>query len=542
MMDLFVSNFPATFKPSEQQVDIIRQIEKAFSDGNKFVICCAPTGSGKSFISKTLANVAKEPTDIFKQYITSYEAYKQDQTGSFVYDQECKDEVPGGAFALTITKSLQDQYKSLFKDTEVLKGKSNYQCEVDSNFDVEVAPCVHNRLIRDDCWKKNICPYYNARNNTLISKFGALNYNMFLSLPDHVKYKEFIICDEASELEDEIVKQFSTCIDIKKLRSLKLKIFPLSSTSSKNVLSWINSIQIEVTEHVNILHAGLKKKAGLTASEKSKLMYLKNIQRTLSLINKTWNTCEYIVQIEDINTIKLTPLKVDTLTKYIFNYGSKILLMSATIIDHKNLAKTLGIENYKYIESTSSFDASKAPIYISQTNKLNHANLQKALPGIVTQIKLICERHKDVKGIIHTHTNSITSFIKKHTNDDRFLFRDQFNKNDEILKTHEMSDQPTVLVSPSLGLGVDLKDDLARFQIIIKAAFLPLGDDRIKKMFNQDKQWYTNKMLSNFIQQCGRGIRSKNDYCVTYVLDATIFDAIMRNKSKLPKHFLDRFV
>ena len=61
-------------------------------------------------------------------------------------------------------------------------------------------------------------------------------------------------------------------------------------------------------------------------------------------------------------------------------------------------------------------------------------------------------------------------------------------------------------------------------------------------MFEQDKQWYQNKMLSNFIQQCGRGIRSKDDYCVTYVLDATIFNAIIRSKKILPKYFLDRFV
>ena len=98
------------------------------------------------------------------------------------------------------------------------------------------------------------------------------------------------------------------------------------------------------------------------------------------------------------------------------------------------------------------------------------------------------------------------------------------------------------MVSPSLGLGIDLKGDLARFQIIVKAAYLPLGDNRVKKMFEQDKQWYQNKMLSNFIQQCGRGIRSKDDHCVTYVLDATIFNAIIRSKKMLPKYFLDRFV
>ena len=35
--------------------------------------------------------------------------------------QECKNELPAGAFALTITKTLQDQYKDLFEDTSLYK-------------------------------------------------------------------------------------------------------------------------------------------------------------------------------------------------------------------------------------------------------------------------------------------------------------------------------------------------------------------------------------------------------------------------------------
>ena len=90
--------------------------------------------------------------------------------------------------------------------------------------------------------------------------------------------------------------------------------------------------------------------------------------------------------------------------------------------------------------------------------------------------------------------------------------------------------------------GVDLKDDLARFQIIVKAAFLPLGDNRIKRLFDEDKDWYTNQMLINLVQACGRGVRSKDDHCVTYILDGNIYQAVITNKDKLPKHFIDRFI
>ena len=47
---------------------------------------------------------------------------------------------------------------------------------------------------------------------------------------------------------------------------------------------------------------------------------------------------------------------------------------------------------------------------------------------------------------------------------------------DEVITKHIDSTEPTVLISPSLHLGLDLKDDLSRFQIIVKVPYGNLGD------------------------------------------------------------------
>jgi len=542
MLSRYLNKFPDGYNPSTQQINLIKRIEQAYNQGYKYVICSAPTGSGKSFISKTLANVSSSPTKEFRDLIESYQAYKQDHAGNYAYEIECKDNPPHGAFALTITKSLQDQYLNLFDDSALMKGKANYQCVVDDNFDVETAPCVFTPKIRDDCWSKNICPYYNARNNAILDKFGVLNYKMFMSMPSHVKRRNFLICDEASELEDEIVKQFSIFVDPDKFKKLGVKIPNLYSEKNEAVRKWVCSIILELSEYINkLVNRHSNKQVNLNHADKLKLSYLKNQQRTLNLIEETWEECEFVTQ-RDKATVKIMPLKVDTLSKYIFDYGENVLLMSATIIDHKHFAKNLGIKEYKYIEVDSTFDSEKSPIYVNTKQKINHYNLKKTLPKIVKQIENICTEHEFDKGIIHTHTGFITTYLKSNLKSKRFLYRDDLTRNEEILSQHSRSDKPTVLVSPSLGLGVDLRDDLARFQIIIKAPYLPLGDNRIKRLFEQDKQWYTNKMLSNVVQQCGRGIRSKQDHCKTYILDAGVFEAIIRNKDKLPKYFLERFV
>lgn len=541
MLSKYLNNFPEGYTPSNQQINLIKKIEKSFNEGHKFVICSAPTGSGKSFISKTLGNVSNESTDTFRELVESYNAFKMDNVGNYINEPECLDEPSHGAYALTITKSLQDQYLKLFDDSMVMKGKSNYMSTLNPNIDVETESIVIPRNILEDHKRAHKCPYHNARRDGLVGKFGVLNYKMFLSLPGHVKRKNFIICDEASELEDEIVKQYSVFVDPDKLKLLGVNIPKLYSENHNAIYKWINACTIEISEYTDkLINKSNSKKVGLTDSESIKLKYLKNLHRSLNLITETWEECEYVAQ-RDGKTVKITPLKVDTLSNYIFKYADNVLLMSATIIDHRHFAKSLGIKEYKYVESDSTFDPKKSPIYINTKQKINHYNLNKMLPKVVKQIDEICKLHKSDKGIIHTHTSYIASYIQNNLNSNRLLCRDKETQNDEILRQHCISKEPTILVSPSLGLGIDLKDELARFQIIIKAPYLPLGDNRIKRLFEVDKQWYSNKMLSNVVQQCGRGVRSKQDFCKTYILDASIYEAILRSKNKLPKYFIERF-
>lgn len=536
----FISQFPLNFKPSDLQVDIINQIDKAFNSGKKFVICCAPTGSGKSFIAKTLANASSLPSDTFSQLIRSYDAYKMDFDGNYSHEQECKNEPASGTFALTITKSLQDQYQELFTNTDTLKGKTNYVCDVDKNYDTELAPCTFAPVLRDSCWSENRCPYYNARNDAMLSQFAVLNYKMFLSLPSHIKRKNFLICDEASELEDELVRQFSIEINYEKLSNYNIPCEMLVVDNRDKAYNWLNVLLENISNELTAFLSKASKKQNLISqSEKIKYQFLKNMHRSLTIIGTHWHECEFVVDIDSKRVI-LTPLRANTLSKYIFNHGEKIVLMSATIIDHNHFAKSLGITDYEYIEVDSTFDPSKSPIYISSKYRPSYNTLQNMLPGLCEQIKQITDHHKNDKGIVHTHTNAITSFIKERLGSDRYLYRDTNLTNEDILQLHYTSNKPTVLVSPSLVYGIDLRDELARFQIIVKLPFLSLGSKRIKKLFELDREWYENKMLNSVVQASGRATRNKDDYSNTYILDGNFINVVKRAKSKLPKYFIDR--
>jgi len=538
-----ISNFPKGYTPNKQQVKLLKTIDEAFKSDHKFVICNAPTGSGKSFISKTLGESSESCPSEFRDLVTSYLAYKHNHGGGFTYDEECSESESFGCTALTITKSLQDQYKELFNDVEVLKGKSNYQCTLDDSFAVDVAPCVHLNGLKEECWKKDSCSYYSQRNKTLTSKFNTLNYNMFFSLPNHVKKRQIIICDEASELEDQLVKEFTCKVEYSFLRKCGITIRPFISTKSHE--RWISSLLIEVSDCIKDVKDEISTKQksppNMVIPLKIKLAQLINLQKKLELVLDTWTESEYVHEKDNLGVVFM-PLKVDKLSHRLFDFADKVILMSATIINPTNFCKTLGITDYKYVEAESSFDPKNAPIICNTKYKLSYHTLNKYLPRIVKQVEALCEHHRDEKGIIHTHNNVITRELANVLGGDRFLFREPGIRNEEILEQHTATDKPTVLVSPSMSYGVDLKGDLARFQIIMKAPFLPTKDVRIERMMKDNFDWYMDKMLCSLIQSCGRGIRSKDDKCVTYILDGNIAQNVVKNKHKLPNYFVDRFL
>lgn len=525
-----IENFPSEYQPRPSQIKLINEIEKAFEDYD-FVICSAPTGTGKSFLAKTLANSGKDLDPDFVDDITSYRAYSPSNTETYPHHR--------GTAVLTITKALQNQYKELFDDAEELKGKSNYQCEVDPNVDVEIGPCIYLPKIKQECWATNTCPYYKQRNEALAAEFSVYNYSMFLALPHDLKKKEFLVCDEASELEDQIVKHFSLNFTKKTLQYMGVSSTLPNATNYNKFHEWLVTLHADLNDRVYELRQKISSK-DKTDKDVSKYKVASRFKDKLDLILNSWSDCEYVVDKND-DTISIVPLYIDTLSSEVFRYGDKILLMSATIIDPAEFAKSLGIEKYKFIEAPSPFKAEKSPIHVSSKYKLNYQNLQTNLPKVCDLIQEICNHHKNDKGAIHTHTSYITSFLKERLKGDRFLYRFEDINNEKLIEDHINSkDDPTVLVSPSITHGVDLKDDLARFQIIVKLPYLPLGDKRIKKLFDTNSNWYTNKMLSSLVQAAGRGVRTPEDWCVTYILDGGTASVLGRSKNKLPKFFLDR--
>ena len=539
--------FPSGYTPTSKQEAVFDLVNDKFFSDKKFLIIQAPTGTGKSFIAKTIANMTRESSSRYKELVDSGDIYKTDLHGEYIYKDQVYREKSHGCFSLTITKTLQDQYRSLFEDTEILKGKGNYECALDSNFEVDTAPCVYLNEQKKKCLDNKCCFYYNAIDRTLKSQFGCLSYSKFLSMEDHLKRRQYLVLDEASELESELVKEFTFTLPYRELKKKGIN-FVYSVNRDKlyeglfDCLSELREYLLDAKKHI------AKKSNNFTYKSKLILDYKKyyRIFRGLKNLIRTFKESKYIVEKDGLE-VTFTPRKVDLLSRHIFDHADKIVLLSATIVGIESFIKSLGISNedYDFIDINSTFDPKMSPILIYTDTPLSHNNLMKTLPILVDRIEGILEHHPNEKGIIHTQNNNITDFIKNFIGrkySSRLLFREPGVKNEDILKSHIESKKPTVLVSPSMGYGIDLKDDLGRFQVIVKLPYLPWLDKRVVAIRETDKKWYTLQMLSSLIQACGRTTRGENDYSVTYIMDSTFLKIRQEYYNDLPVYFNKRCV
>jgi len=385
----------------------------------------------------------------------------------------------------------------------------------------------------------------NARRTAMKAKFGVFKYSSLLTLPDFLKRRQFFICDEASELEDELVKHYSCSIEYSKFKLSELNMEKLQSNLNGDAYRWLTDLVVALKEKIKECEQEIqknKKNKRILIGQLMKYRFYKNLAEKGEAVLTNWYKAEYVTEITK-DTATFTPLYVNMLAQDFFKWGETVILMSGTIIDHETYAQTLGIkkDEYTYIEVDSAFDPEKSPIYCDANFKINYKNMDTALPVLVDKVVKICEHFKNDKGIIHTHTFKITdALVKKIKGQSRFLIREAGVTNEALLTEHYMREDSTVLISPSLGYGTDLKDDFGRFSIIMKTPYLPLGSERIKRLADKNQQWYEMKALVSLVQMCGRTTRSKDDHSDTFILDGTAIDLIKRNKAKMPRYFLRR--
>ncbi len=109
---------------------------------------------------------------------------------------------------------------------------------------------------------------------------------------------------------------------------------------------------------------------------------------------------------------------------------------------------------------------------------------------------------------------------------------------ERAISDHYESTEPTILASPSMTEGLDLKDDLSRIQIITKVPY-PFLDPYNRVRMQRDPKWYQLQTALTLVQATGRSVRSVDDYALTVILDQDFGRFLSQNQDILPKWWLD---
>ena len=265
---------------------------------------------------------------------------------------------------------------------------------------------------------------------------------------------------------------------------------------------------------------------------------------------KNWIVSDIKKENYEVVKVELKPLNISEYCQAVFKKCSKTLIMSATILNGREFCKSVGLttssydrDDVKFIRIPSDFPIENRLIYPLNIEYLNFNNLQseQVKNKIAKTVDNLMSIHRYDKGIIHTTSYEQLNFIKENVSQEnarRLIVTDPEIQRDEVLKQHIDSIKPTVLISPSLHTGLNLKDELSRFQIITKVPYPNKSDRWTNAKRETDEEWYYWQTALKLIQAYGRSIRSKEDWAKTYVLDSAFGYFAKKNKNILPDWFI----
>jgi hypothetical protein len=218
------------------------------------------------------------------------------------------------------------------------------------------------------------------------------------------------------------------------------------------------------------------------------------------------------------------------------------IYMSATLQPKLLIGRwKLDPSSCQIINVSSDWDAAASPVILCGKTNLGYAGGPSATAAAIQEIDDILDAHTNERGIIHTVTHLISEELKQNSRHARrMLVYSNTAEKLELLQNLKDYPQNSILVGPSLFTGIDLPDDLGRFNIITKLAFPNVGNALWKRRFDCDKEIYFGETAAVLEQSAGRATRHKDDYSTTYIIDSRAVDFVKYSERFLSAAFLER--
>jgi Rad3-related DNA helicase len=527
-------SFPAP-EFREKQYGAIKHIVEFFEDGADVVLLDAPPGMGKSIVLYTVLDALGR--DAF--YATPLIVLQEQLT---------TDDFIGG-------------------DVVEIKGRSNYSCilpDADPGTTVNKGKCQKEPDF--ECPVKMECPYYAQKRRALENDKTIMNlsYMMAEGMVDPAAensfgHRPYAVIDEVQGLVDWALNFVSFTLSKFSIPNVIEDSFDLPPEEKckdlEYMVEWIEDEVLDAIREAMSYYESLPKIDDDSLGEFERLKKFDDkVKRFLTDVEENhWvATYDYVIRKnrDNYKKVEFKPIHVGRfLENLVWNRSDNFILSSATI-PKASWLDWIGLKgkDVRRVRAGSVFPVENRPIVMDHTvGKMTYDKREENMPAAVEKVRAMSDHHEGEKGIIHCRGyNYIKMFKQAATNNghrqwykDNVMEQDRENREETLEKWFHNDKQ--IFMSVNMTEGIDLKYDKCRWQVVLKAEYPNMQDERVDYRVNEmgDWEWYNNRAIIALEQAYGRAVRAKDDEAVMYILDESVKNMIRINAELCHKWFLE---
>lgn len=369
---------------------------------------------------------------------------------------------------VTSTKGLQDQLLGDFAEIGLVdvRGRNNFECGLS---DGEPVSCEDGLHMRCNLRQKGHCEYGNNVKIALAGRLVTTNYKYWMLshlYGDGLGKFDLLVLDEAHEAPEEVCAAKSVSVwgrDVGRLLQAGIPSKPLDCDISE----WREWAQLHLPKAEREIEACKELSRGSTLSfHASRLVRdwtrLYRTLTTLATATGPW-ACMY-EPTKWGSTYRFEPLWArDHAKGLLFLDVPRVLLASATItpktIDLMGIKRDeVDFQQYPYL-----FPIRRSPIIHIPTVMVKHDMTDDDRAILESRIDQIVGTRLDRKGLIHTVSYKLGKAFKDYClhNDVMDIHERSSEATREAVRQFRLAPPPRVLLSPSIGTGLDFPYCLA---------------------------------------------------------------------------------
>ena len=562
-------------RPHQEQA--ILEIEQKFESGARVVFLDAPTGAGKTIIGEAVRQLRAGAVNRGIYLCTTLTL--QDQ---FMADFPEAKLIKGRTNYATLDEPMRLLESGLrhldASDCEMKTIPSNYLPFCNGCDSGQVSVVVNDRKTRiadmtefenlkspvdvqhcDHCHPVELCPYRSAKAKALEGPLSVANTAYFLSEANFVGefgYREssiwgpqrhfpIAVIDEADTLESVMMGFVDLHISNRMMKRTGLD-YPQFVTKPESWVKWCDYAVQHLQKSLKSMRADQRTNSSAKLKDEIESFgaYVEQAKRVKERIKA--DPDNWVFDGKKAGELKLRAITVGPYGEdVLWKHADQFLLMSATLVSADQLAEDLGIPRGQYATVTvdSQFPVDRRPINVMPKVSMTAKTKETGYPAMAEAIGDIVALHPVDRILIHTVSYDLTRYLQGELvkRFDRPIFyylssKERAQALEQFRNTHA-----GVMLAPSFDRGVDLPDDDVRVIIIAKVPFPYLGDKQVSARFygtgHSGRSWYATQTVRSLVQMTGRGMRHKDDYCTSYILDAQFNSNVWRNN----RHFIPQW-